>query len=64
MIGIQDEYMHAGSKLYLMKRYGIDAMWIIERIEKIVGETLDTTEQMLEEFHFELVDDETRALGV
>jgi len=63
-IGIQDEYMHGGSKLYLMKRYGIDAMSVIGKIEQIVGEKLEITEQMLDDFHFELVDSETRALGV
>jgi transketolase len=63
-IGIQDEYMHGGSKLYLMKRYKIDAMSVINTIENIVEETLDITEKMIEEFHFELLHDDTRSLGV
>ncbi|MCG8334025.1 MAG: transketolase, partial [Proteobacteria bacterium] len=63
-VGIRDEYMHGGSKLYLMKRYGIDAMSLVRNIEQFVKEKLEITEQMLEEFHFELVDSETRALGV
>lgn len=63
-VGIRDEYMHGGSKLYLMKRYGIDAMSLVKNIEQFVKEKLEITEQMLEAFHFELVDSETRALGV
>ena len=63
-IGIQDEYMHGGSKLYLMKRYKLDAMSLIKKIESVVGQTLNISEKMLEEFHFELLDDDTRALGV
>ncbi len=63
-IGIQDEYMHGGSKLYLMKRYKVDAISVIETIEGIVDEKLDITEAMLADFHFELQNAETRALGV
>ena len=63
-LGIQDVYMHGGSKLYLMKRYGLDAMTLVKKIEEAVGEDLGITEDMLEEFHFELQNDETRALGV
>ena len=63
-LGIQDEYMHGGSKLYLMKRYKIDAMSLVNKIEEIVAEKLDITEKMLDEFHFELMDSDTRALGV
>ena len=63
-LGIQDEYMHGGSKLYLMKRYKIDAMSLVNKIEEIVAEKLGITEKMLDEFHFELMDSDTRALGV
>ena len=63
-VGINDEYMHGGSKLYLMKRYGLDAMALVKKVEELVGEKLDITEDMLDEFHFELMDDSTRALGV
>ena len=63
-VGIQDEYMHGGSKWYLMKRYGLDAMAVIQMAEKSLGCGLGITEDMLEEFHFELENEETRALGV
>jgi transketolase len=46
-IGIQDEYMHGGSKLYLMKRYKLNAMSLIEKIEEVIGETLDISEKCL-----------------
>lgn len=63
-IGIQDEYMHGGSKLYLMKRYKLDAMTLVSRVEEMIGEQLGLTEEMLEEFHFERMNEDTRALGV
>lgn len=63
-VGIRDVYMHGGSKLYLMKRYGLDAMALVRQVEEAVGRELGITEEMLEEFHFELENDETRALGV
>lgn len=63
-IGIQDEYMHGGSKLYLMKRYGLDAMAVVKKVEEMLDKTLNITEDMLEDFHFELMNDDTRALGV
>ena len=63
-VGIQDEYMHGGSKLYLMKRYGLDAMALVKKAEEAIGKDLEITEDMLEAFHFELENAETRALGV
>ncbi|WP_305767170.1 transketolase family protein [Candidatus Epulonipiscium viviparus] len=63
-VGIQDEYMHGGSKLYLMKRYGLDAMALVKKVNEVVGRDLGITEDMLEAFHFELENDATRALGV
>lgn len=63
-LGVQDEYMHGGSKLYLMKRYGLDAMTLVKKVEEMVGKDLAITEDMLEAFHFELQNDDTRALGV
>jgi len=56
--------MHGGSKLYLMKRYGMDAMALVSKVEAVIGKKLDITEDMLDEFHFELMNAETRALGV
>ncbi len=63
-VGINDEYMHGGSKLYLMKRYGMDAMALIKKVEEAVGKKLDITEDMLSEFRFEKIDENTRSLGV
>lgn len=63
-IGINDEYMHGGSKLYLMKRYGLDAMSLIKKVEVALNKTLNITEDMLAAFHFELENEETRSLGV
>ena len=61
---VQDVHMHGGQKLYLMKRYGLDAMTAIGAVEKLMGENYGIDEKMLEEFHFELMNDDTRSLGV
>lgn len=39
-------------------------MSLVNKIEEIVAEKLGITEKMLDEFHFELMDSDTRALGV
>ena len=63
-VGVQDEYMHGGQPQYLMKRYGLDAMALIKKVEEAVGKDLEITEDMLSEFRFEHIDGSTRALGV
>lgn len=52
-VGINDTYTHGASKMYLMKKYGIDAMALISAVEELVGSSLDITEGELEEMRFE-----------
>lgn len=47
-----NSYPHGASKMYLMKKYGIDAMSLISAVEEITGKTLGITEQELEEVRF------------
>lgn len=50
-IGLKDTFAHGGSKQYLMKYYGIDAMKLIEEVEKLIGEKLNIEESELAKVH-------------
>ncbi|MCF0230494.1 MAG: transketolase, partial [Parasporobacterium sp.] len=45
-------YTHGASKMYLMKKYGIDAMSLVHAVEKLSGKELGITEDFLEEERF------------
>lgn len=50
--GIQDTYTHGASKMYLMKKYGLDALTLVESIEKLVGKSFGIKEDELEKVRF------------
>lgn len=52
-VGIQDTYTHGASKMYLLKKYGLDAMTLIESVEKLTGKSFDIKEEDLEAIRFE-----------
>ncbi|MBR0598259.1 transketolase family protein [Sinanaerobacter chloroacetimidivorans] len=52
-VGIQDTYTHGASKMYLMKKYGLDAMTLIKAIEKLTGKSYGIQEEDLETVRFE-----------
>lgn len=60
-IGLQDTFAHGGSKRYLMKYYGIDAMTLIRRVEQLVGKTFNISEQDLQEVRLEPLHSEYKA---
>jgi transketolase len=43
-IGLRDTFAHGGSKTYLMKYYGLDALTLVRSIEQLLGETLGIDE--------------------
>ena len=45
-------YPHGASKMYLMKKYGIDAMHLVQAVEDLTGRDLHLTEQDLAEERF------------
>ena len=45
-------YTHGASKMYLMKKYGIDAMHMVRAVEKLLGRPLNITEEDLETTRF------------
>ncbi|MEN2494764.1 MAG: 1-deoxy-D-xylulose-5-phosphate synthase [Hyphomicrobiaceae bacterium hypho_1] len=52
-LGLQDTYAHGGSRSYLIKYYGFDAISLIRAIEKLLGESFGITEHDLEETRIE-----------
>lgn len=50
-IGLKDTFTHGGSREYLMKVYGINAMNLIEEVEKLTGKNFDIKESDLAKVH-------------
>lgn len=47
-LGLQDTFAHGGSRPYLMKEYGLDAMAVVRKIEAILGTPLQVSESDLQ----------------
>ncbi|MCI2058461.1 MAG: transketolase [Oscillibacter sp.] len=52
-VGLQDTYAHGASKMYLLKKYHMDAMTLIEGVEQLMDRKLDIAEHDLEDIRFE-----------
>ena len=46
-LGIPDTYAHGGSRPYLMRHYGLDALALVRAVERLVGEDLKIGEDDL-----------------
>ena len=52
-VGLRDTFTHGASKMYLMKKYGIDAAALISAVEELLGRSLGIDEAELEEMRYE-----------
>lgn len=52
-VGLDDTYAHGASKMYLLEKYGMDAMTLIRGVEKLMGKELGIQAKDLEEIRFE-----------
>ncbi len=52
-VGLNDQYAHGASKMYLLEHYHLDAMSLIEKVEKLLGKKLGIKKEDLEEIRFE-----------
>jgi len=52
-VGLQDTYAHGASKMYLLKKYHMDAMTLINGVEDLMGKKLNIAEHDLEDIRFE-----------
>lgn len=47
-LGLQDTYAHGGSRPYLMRYYGLDAVALVKGVESLLGQKFGITEQDLD----------------
>ena len=52
-IGLNDTYAHGASKMYLLRKYGLDAMALVSAIGQLMDRELGIAEHDLEEIRFE-----------
>lgn len=60
-LGLQDTFAHGASRQYLMKKYGLDAMALVEAVEILIGTELELTEEDLAAVRLEAVHSEAKA---
>jgi transketolase len=63
-IGLRDTFAHGGSRPYLMRKYGLDAMALVRRIEALLGQNLAIQESDLEAVRLEPVHSLAKAEGL
>ena len=52
-VGLNDQYAHGASKMYLLEHYHLDAMELIKKVEKLMGKDLGIKKEDLEAIRFE-----------
>ena len=60
-IGLQDTYAHGASRPYLMRTHGLDAIALVQKVEKMVGENLNITDADLESVRLDDVHSDAKA---
>jgi transketolase len=63
-LGLKDTYAHGGSRPYLMRFYGLDALSLVGGIQTLMGQNLAVTESELEAVRLEAVHSTTKAEGL
>lgn len=63
-LGLKDTYAHGGSRAYLMRHYGLDALALVRGIETLLEEPLSISEQDLDAARIEAVHSTAKAEGL
>ncbi|PLW77244.1 transketolase family protein [Cohaesibacter celericrescens] len=63
-LGLKDTYAHGGSRAYLMRYYGLDALALVKGIEDLVGESFGISEADLDAARVEEVHSLVKAEGL
>jgi transketolase len=63
-IGLKDTFAHGGSKPYLMRKYGLDAMALVREVEALLGRNLGVGEADLAAVRLEAVHSLAKAEGL
>ncbi len=60
-LGLRDTYAHGGSRPYLMRHYGLDALALVRAVERLTGEATGITEDTLDAVRVEAVHSASKA---
>lgn len=60
-LGLQDTYAHGGSRPYLMRHYGLDALALVRGVERLTGEGTGISEEDLSAVRMEAVHSAVKA---
>jgi len=60
-IGLRDVFAHGASRPYLMREYGLDALALVQTVERLVGEPLGIEEKDLQAVRLQAVHSEAKA---
>lgn len=60
-LGLQDTYAHGGSRPYLLRHYGMDALALVRSIERLTGQTTGIDEGALDAVRIEAVHSAVKA---
>lgn len=60
-LGLRDTYAHGGSRPYLMRYYGLDALALVKAIEALMGERFGITEAALGAVRIDAVHSDAKA---
>lgn len=63
-LGLKDSYAHGGSRPYLMKYYGLDAMALVRGVERLLGAEFGISEADLSAARIEAVHSAAKAEGL
>ncbi|VAW18050.1 Transketolase, C-terminal section [hydrothermal vent metagenome] len=63
-LGLKDTYAHGGSRSYLMRYYGLDALALVRGIEDLIGAEFDISEHDLDMARVEAVHSMAKAEGL
>ena len=60
-LGLRDQFLHGASKPYLMREYGLDALALVQAVERLLGSKLGISEADLAEVRLEAVHSAAKA---
>ncbi len=60
-LGLRDTFAHGGSRPYLMRRYGLDALALVRGVERLTGATTGIDEAALEAVRIDAVHSDAKA---
>lgn len=60
-LGLKDTYAHGGSRAYLMRYYGLDALALVQGVEQLLGQKFGISEQDLDAVRVDAVHSAAKA---